>query len=76
MGQLEVIEAEPLGEDIVEKLEAVLSKAKKGELSSVAIAVVYRDGSTGGSWSKAPSSSLQIGSVTMLQWRLARKLAE
>lgn len=68
-----VIEAEPVGADIIVKLKEALEKAEKGELSSVAIAVVYRDGSTGSSWSVAPSLGLQIGAVSMMHWRLANR---
>jgi hypothetical protein len=69
-GDLKVIEPEPCGADVVEKLEEALEKAKSGELSSVAIAIVYRDGCTGSSWSAPLSYSILIGAVARLQHRL------
>jgi hypothetical protein len=71
---LRVISAEPLGVDIIEVLRRALEKAEAGELSSVAIAMVYRDGCTGASWSSAPSLALLLGSVARLSHILARKM--
>jgi hypothetical protein len=71
---LTVIEAEPIGEDVIEKLSEVLSDAKRGELSSVAIAFVYRDGETGAVWSKAASAGLLVGAIARLAWKLNRAL--
>lgn len=68
--ELRKIDAEPLGTQVVERLEETMAAAKRGELSSVAIAVVYRDGSTGTCWSEAPSIGLLIASTTRLQHRL------
>lgn len=65
--KLKVIECEPIGESVVERLEEVLEKAYAGEISSVAIAVVYRDGSTGSAWSRMPSVSTMIGAVARMQ---------
>ena len=76
MPDLHVLEAEPIGEDVVAKLEEALTKAKAGEISSVAIAIVHRDGSTNYSWSKAPSMSLLIGCTARLQAGLIRRLEE
>ncbi len=70
---LRTIDAEPLGEDVIARIEEVLELARKGEFSSVAIASVYRDGSTGKSWSAAPSLSLLIGSVARMQAALIRR---
>lgn len=70
---LRVIEAEPVGPDVVEHLEEALEQARKGELSSVAIATVYRDGTTSRAWSSAPSLSLLIGSVARLEAALIRE---
>jgi hypothetical protein len=68
--KIRVLEAEPPGTDTVAKLEEALERAKKGELSSVAFAVVYRDGTCGHGWSKAPSLSCLIGAVARLQYSL------
>ncbi len=72
MTDIRVIESEPIGDSIVERLEETLQAARDGRLSSVAIAVVYRDGTTGRSWSKIPSRSTLVGSVAMLQYELIR----
>ena len=76
MADLHVIEAEPPGEDVLAKLRETLAEAEAGNLSSVAIAVVYRDGSTGSAWSSPPSAGLQLGSVTALQARLAKRIID
>jgi hypothetical protein len=67
MPDIRVIDAEPVGPDVVAKLEQVLELAREGKLSSVAIATVERDGCVNRSWSSAPSISLLIGSVARLQ---------
>lgn len=72
MGKLHVIDAEPLGTGIVEHLEDALQMAREGKLSSVGLAVVYRDGSTGTSWSELPSIGLLIAATTRLQNRLLK----
>jgi len=70
MADLIAIHAEPEGEDIIEQLESWLALARDGKLSSVAVAVVYRDGSTGDGFSKIHSLGTQIGAVAVLQSRL------
>lgn len=74
MPRLTVIEAEPISPDVVEYIEQVLAMAKRGELSSVAISYVFRDGSTGRGWSTPPSIGLLLGSVTVTQHLLADAL--
>jgi hypothetical protein len=69
---LHVLEPEPVGDDVVVKLLEALKEAQAGKLSAVGIAVVYRDGSTGSSWSTVPSLGTLLGSATLLQARLAR----
>lgn len=66
MAELTAIDPEPIGESVVAKLEHVLAKAKAGELSSVAIAYVYRDGSIGRNWSDLPSYPTMLGSLARL----------
>lgn len=73
---LRVIEAEPAGSEIIERLEEALEKARAGELSSIAIATVYRDGCVGKSWSSPPNASLLIGSIARLQAALIRTADE
>lgn len=71
-GELRVINAEPLGESIIPLLEQALEQARAGELSSVALAKVYRDGSGGHAYSHAPSAGLLIGTITRMQAALIR----
>lgn len=68
--KLRVIDAEPMGEGIIERLEWALEMAKDGKLSSVAIAVVERDGSPDWRWSDAPNVSLLIGSIERMKHRI------
>ncbi len=68
--KLRVLEAEPIAEDVIAKLEEALERAKLGELSSVAIAVVYRSGCSGQSWSQCQSLPALIGSVATLNHKL------
>lgn len=70
MAQLLTLTAEPAGKEIVELLERKLEEAKAGQLSSVAIASVHRDGAVSGDWSAPPSFGLLLGSVTRLGHRL------
>lgn len=72
MNKLRVIEAEPLGENVIERLKEALEKAEAGEVSSIAIALVYRDGSSGRSWSNAPGLSALIGATARLEAALIR----
>jgi hypothetical protein len=74
MPDLRVFEAEPLGTDIIETLEAVLERARAGEFSSIAIAYVYRDGCIGSRSSSAPSRPLLLGSVARLSYLLAQDM--
>jgi hypothetical protein len=70
MAELRTIDAEPVADDVVDTLERALVKARAGELSAVAIAVVYRDGASGSSWSHMHSIPAMIGSVSRLQHKL------
>lgn len=69
--EIEVIDSEPPNtEDVVAKLEEALAEAREGKVSAVAIAVVYRDGSSGRSWSKRHSQTAMIGAVDLLRHAL------
>lgn len=63
---VEVLQSEPVGEDVIAKLEEVLVQAREGKISSVAIAVVFRDGASGRSWSTAPRITALAGSIALL----------
>jgi len=70
MATLRTIEPEEPGEDVVETLEYLLAKARAGEISSVAVAVVYRSGIPGATWSRLPSLVAALGAVSRLAHRL------
>lgn len=70
--ELRVIDAEPIGEDAAARLEEALEQVRNGAVSSVGLALVYRDGSTGTCWSEAPSIGTLIGAVARLQHRLLK----
>jgi hypothetical protein len=69
--ELCVIDAEPaISPDVIERLTELTKAIEKDEVSSIGIAVVYRDGSTGTCWSTPPSYGLLIAAVAHLQHRL------
>lgn len=72
MADLRVIDADPVGQGIVERLEQVLEWAHNDELSSVAIAVVRRDGSPDWHWSRPPNQSTLIGAVERMKLAMIR----
>jgi len=74
MAELHAITAEPAGEEVVAVLERALEQARAGEISSVGLAVVYRDGSTQQAWSSPPSIGTLIGSTARLVYRLNQAL--
>jgi hypothetical protein len=65
--KLHVLTAELQGRDIVKLLEDCLAEAREGTFSSIAVAIVERDGCTRAAWSNAPSYGLLIGAVARLQ---------
>lgn len=74
--ELREITCEPPGEDIVPLLESLIERAKAGELSSLAVAYVNREGCTAQEWSPAPSLATLLGSVAALQHRLIERLID
>jgi hypothetical protein len=72
MPDLRVIDAEPPGKAVVKVLKDALARARKGEISSVAIAVVERDGAANWQWSYAPNNSTLIGSIERMKADLIR----
>jgi hypothetical protein len=76
VAELHLLSAEPPGKDVLAIIKEVLAEAEAGRLSSVAIAVVYRDGATGNCWSSPPNAGLQIGAVATLQAKLMRAVIE
>lgn len=65
-----VIDAEPPAQDVIATLERALRQARDGELSSVALAFVHRDGAVSAEWSSLPSRPAMLGSIS----RLAHKI--
>jgi hypothetical protein len=70
--ELRVLDAEPVSSDVVCRLEEALGFAREGRISSVAIALVYRDGTSGQCWSNAPSLSCLIGAVERMKYGIIR----
>lgn len=76
MADLRVIDSAPVNAGVVDFLEGVLAKAKDDELSAVAVALVYRDGSTGSGWSTPHSLSSIVGAVEAMKAKLVRDMIE
>lgn len=70
MSKLHALDPEPAAANVIETLEEALEMARNGELSSVAIALVYRDGCSGAIWSFLHSRVAALGSIS----RLAHKI--
>lgn len=70
MPDLHVIEPEGVSPDLITTLESVLERAREGDLSSVAIAYVYRDGTIGRTWSTPPCFGALLGAVSRLAHRM------
>ena len=58
--------------DIVERLEHFLQRAKAGELKGMALAYVTTDDAIGTSWSRSEAAGTLMGAVALLQHRLCR----
>jgi hypothetical protein len=67
---LTVIEPEPLGASVIDTLKEAITDAENGAISSIGLAIVYRDGTVGTAWSEVPSMGLMVGAAARLQWRL------
>lgn len=70
MADLHAIEPEPLAPGLVELVEQVRDLVAAGGVSSVAVAIVHRDGTMQALWTEAPSMGLLIGSATRLVHKL------
>jgi hypothetical protein len=62
--------------DVIERLTEICDWVRDDKVSSVAIAVVHRDGSTSTCWSTPPHYAALIGAVERLKYRLVRALDE
>lgn len=74
--ELCVITAEPLGDTVVSLLEDALERAKRGEISSAAFAMVDRDGCSEIGWSYAHSRVALVGSIQRLLHRYNLRIDE
>lgn len=70
MADLIPLEPEPLGEGLMPLLEHLMEAAKAGEISSLGVGIVYRDGRIGAKWSFAPSRAALLGAVGRLEHKL------
>lgn len=68
--KLHVIDSAPPCEDTVRVLEEMLERAKVGDLSSVAVATVHRDGSVGSIWSEVHNLGCMAGAIARMQYRI------
>jgi hypothetical protein len=66
MAPLSVINAEPPAQDVIATLERALVLARAGDLSSVALAFVHRDGAVSAEWSALPSRPAMLGAISRL----------
>jgi len=71
---LSTVDVEPVNKDVAERIGELLAMAVKGEISSIAYAVVYRDGNTGNGWSELHNYSLMIGGVRRLEHKLIQAI--
>ena len=73
---LHAIEPEPVAEGIIEVLEEVLESAKSGKVSSVAIAVVLRDGAPDWAMSYLPCVSTMLGTIDRMHFAIMQETVE
>jgi hypothetical protein len=73
---LTVIEAQPTGEGIVELLAEVAAAAEAGKVSSIACAVVYRDGSPDWVVSDLPCISTMLGTIDRMHFTILQGTME
>lgn len=71
--KLSVVQPEPLATDMVPRLELLLERARAGELSAFAAAVVYRDGNTGDAFSYLPHTAIMLGAIEKLKFKIMER---
>lgn len=69
---LKLIPAEPVGEDVMRRISEAMEAAGRGEISSIAIAYVDREGVITSGWSTPPSMGLLVGAVSSLLYKMNR----
>lgn len=72
-GAADPVDREPVAK-VVERLEWLLERAKRGEIRCLGFAVVNLEGTTGDGWApgRGPYSHELMASITDLQFRYAR----
>jgi len=73
---LRLITSAPPCENIADVMDELLEMMQAGGVSSLAIAMVDRDGCANTIYSHAPSLSTLIGAVSVLQHRLCQALID
>lgn len=71
--KLTVIDPDPVGPDVVERIREILAKAEAGEISCVAFAAIERDGTSFTTWSSTPKLMSILGAVHHLAWRMSNR---
>ena len=74
MPDLHVIDPTPVDAAVVDYLEHLLARAREGRYSAIAVAFVYRDGSTGSGYSRQHSLATMVGGVEALKTKLIREM--
>lgn len=73
---LRVIDSVPADKSVTDYLEHVAAKIAEGNVSAIAVAFVYRDGSTGSGYSEQPNSATMVGAVEALKAKLVGNMLE
>lgn len=68
--KLHAIDPEPIDPSVITKLTELLEEALAGNISSVSMAWVMRDGRVGSTWSLLPNKATMFGAVARLMHRL------
>lgn len=76
MADLLSIDPEPQGRSVQSTLKDILSDARDGKISAVAIAIVHRDGSVSQAWSELHSVPAMLGAVARLTHHLNHEMDE
>lgn len=64
----------PVSEDVIDILREACAWVEKDQVSSIAIAVIHRDGSASTSWSGSATAPTLIGAVERLKYNLLRSM--